>query len=367
MRGKDYQILKRAEIQARLKLPPDQQLTHPESGVVRALDDCPDLPLGPQGMRCRLVVATHPASERKSRVGVTRKASRLRTLLDQLTSGRFYRRRYRRALFASRRGRSMPEPPRTRSKTPTAGGVMPLAARSAGKSSLNGCGTCAWNWAISFILIRYARPRLLLHTSASLKRRLPRLLPHRGMGQQKWPCAGRAGRFSGRDFALQPDGSLRFGCRAVACGALAAHRSRRAPARGLCGHHPQLSPLSCAGAVSMAWYRRHQASSGECAVASPRRRFGAPARGGTGAGDSIDGPACNCCAINASRYTSSLPALPPLAARRLPCPGRSGRILAFRGQIGWRGPARIPTAGPVTIRRFGGTFGFATSLGLATA
>jgi hypothetical protein len=28
MRGKDYQILKRAEIQARLKLPPDQQLTH---------------------------------------------------------------------------------------------------------------------------------------------------------------------------------------------------------------------------------------------------------------------------------------------------------------------------------------------------
>jgi hypothetical protein len=28
MRGKDYQILKRAEIQTRLKLPPDQQLTH---------------------------------------------------------------------------------------------------------------------------------------------------------------------------------------------------------------------------------------------------------------------------------------------------------------------------------------------------
>ena len=38
MRGKDYQILKRAEVQARLKLPPDQHLTHPESGMVpRAL------------------------------------------------------------------------------------------------------------------------------------------------------------------------------------------------------------------------------------------------------------------------------------------------------------------------------------------
>jgi hypothetical protein len=37
MRGKDYQLLKRAEVQARLKLPPDQHLTHPESGMVRAL------------------------------------------------------------------------------------------------------------------------------------------------------------------------------------------------------------------------------------------------------------------------------------------------------------------------------------------
>jgi len=59
MRGKDYQILKRAEVQARLKLPPDQHLTHAESGMVRALYDCPNLPLGSEGMRCRLVVATH--------------------------------------------------------------------------------------------------------------------------------------------------------------------------------------------------------------------------------------------------------------------------------------------------------------------
>ena len=72
MRGKDSQILKRAEVQARLKLPPDQHLTHPESGMVRALYDCPDLPLGPEDMRCRLVVATHQAEVAKSRIGVTR-------------------------------------------------------------------------------------------------------------------------------------------------------------------------------------------------------------------------------------------------------------------------------------------------------
>jgi hypothetical protein len=38
----------------------------------RALYDCPNLPLGPEGMRCRLVVATHPAGATKSRGGVTR-------------------------------------------------------------------------------------------------------------------------------------------------------------------------------------------------------------------------------------------------------------------------------------------------------
>jgi hypothetical protein len=31
MRGKDYQVLERTEVQARLHLPPDQQLTHPRS------------------------------------------------------------------------------------------------------------------------------------------------------------------------------------------------------------------------------------------------------------------------------------------------------------------------------------------------
>src|SRR6266581_4297959 len=72
MRGKAYHLLKRAEIQARLKLPPDQHLTHPESGMVRALYDCPDVPVGPDGVSCRVVVATHPAGEKKSPVGVTR-------------------------------------------------------------------------------------------------------------------------------------------------------------------------------------------------------------------------------------------------------------------------------------------------------
>ena len=59
-------------MQSRLHLPPDQQFSHPESDLVRALYDCPDVPVGPTGHRCRVVVATHPTSEKKSRVGLTR-------------------------------------------------------------------------------------------------------------------------------------------------------------------------------------------------------------------------------------------------------------------------------------------------------
>ncbi len=72
MRGKDYQLLDRPEVQARLHLPADQQFSRPESHLVRTLYDCPDVAVGPAGQRCRVVVATHPASEKKPRVGVER-------------------------------------------------------------------------------------------------------------------------------------------------------------------------------------------------------------------------------------------------------------------------------------------------------
>src|SRR5256884_3419925 len=89
MRGKDYQLVKRAEVQARLKLPPDQHLAHPESGMVRALYDCPDLPLGPEGIRCRLVVATHQAGTTKSRIGVTRSGIVYELFVTKLSQSAF--------------------------------------------------------------------------------------------------------------------------------------------------------------------------------------------------------------------------------------------------------------------------------------
>src|SRR5260370_33270285 len=90
MRGKDYQILKR---DASPGSPETASRPAPDSceigGMVRALYDCPDLPLGPEGMRCRLVVATHQAGATKSRIGVTRAGVVYELFLTKLPQSAF--------------------------------------------------------------------------------------------------------------------------------------------------------------------------------------------------------------------------------------------------------------------------------------
>ncbi len=71
-RGKDYRVLDHPLVQARLHLPPDQVQQRPESQTVRSLYDCPEIPVGPDAVPCRVIVATHPAGKKKSPVGVTR-------------------------------------------------------------------------------------------------------------------------------------------------------------------------------------------------------------------------------------------------------------------------------------------------------
>ena len=73
VRCKDYGLLDLPEVAARLKQPPDQHTTHPESGASRALFDCPNIALLPSGPRVRLLVATHPTSStNKPPIGVLR-------------------------------------------------------------------------------------------------------------------------------------------------------------------------------------------------------------------------------------------------------------------------------------------------------
>jgi hypothetical protein len=71
-RGKEYSVLDHPLVQARLHLPPDQSKPRPESQIVRSLYDCLEVSVGPHGVPCRVVVATHPADSKKSPVGVTR-------------------------------------------------------------------------------------------------------------------------------------------------------------------------------------------------------------------------------------------------------------------------------------------------------
>jgi hypothetical protein len=71
-RGKEYTALDHPLVQARLHLAPDQFQQRPESQMLRSLYDCPGVPVGSEGVSCRVVVATHPAGKKKSPVGVTR-------------------------------------------------------------------------------------------------------------------------------------------------------------------------------------------------------------------------------------------------------------------------------------------------------
>jgi hypothetical protein len=56
---------------------------------VRTLYDCPDVAVGPTGLRCRVVVATHPASARKRRIGLTRTGLVYELFFSQLPQDAF--------------------------------------------------------------------------------------------------------------------------------------------------------------------------------------------------------------------------------------------------------------------------------------
>ena len=101
IRGKEYSLLDHPLIQARLHLPPDQFQQRPESQTVRTLYDCPEIPVGPEGVPYRVVVATHPAGKKKSPVGVTRAGVVYELFFTNLREPRLHSLRCGRAVPAS--------------------------------------------------------------------------------------------------------------------------------------------------------------------------------------------------------------------------------------------------------------------------
>ena len=221
MRGRDYQILKRAEIQARLKLPPDQHLAHPESGIARALYDCPDLPLWPEGMRCRLVVATHPAGETKSRIGVTHAGVVYELFLTKLPQSVFtasdivalylHRGAFENALADEDQEQ---DPDRWVSHTANGQEAWQIVSQ--------------WLWNLRLELGHVLEPTEMRTTEfapalSPAHKESPAQAPVQGYGPAAVALPWKAGRFSGQDFTLQPDGTLRC----PAGQSLVAHERRR--------------------------------------------------------------------------------------------------------------------------------------------
>ncbi len=363
-RGKDYRLLDRAEVQARLHLPPDQQLTQPESGITRALYDCPDQSLGKTGKRVRLIVATHPAGTTKSRIGVTRAGVVYELFLTYLPQGAF-----------------------------TAADVVTLYLhRGAFETVLSDedveqdpdrwCSHSAWGqeawhiisqwvWNLRLELGHQLHPEPVrttefapAHLSAKDQQALSPA-PAQGYGPAVEALPWKAGRFSGHDFVPQPDGTLRC----PAGQSLRVHERRRetdgslrvvyaasirscrpCPLREQCqwqGYATKkprqvsvlLHPLAV-GAAPLLWrdWSRRQ----------PRRA---------------------CLQLHSQRLEVQMEpgssASPPLS------PAPLSRAQRAHYRLGWQERfarnARAPTARRVRIKLFGVPEDFATSLGLATA
>jgi hypothetical protein len=207
-RGKDYTVLDHPLVQARLHLPPDQLQQRPESQIVRSLYDCPEVPVGPEGVRCRVVVATHPADKKKSPVGVTR-------------AGVVYE------LFFT----ALPQQGFTASDVVELylhrGAFEPaLADEDDEQDPDRWCSHSAWGqecWQLVSQWVWNLRLELghqLEPTPMRITEFAPAIPPQNeqaaassapasGYGPPTTATSWKAGRFSGSDFPLQPDGTLR--------------------------------------------------------------------------------------------------------------------------------------------------------------
>ncbi len=366
--GKDYTVLAHPLVQARLHLPPDQIQQRPESQMVRSLYDCESVPVGPEGVLCRVVVATHPASNKKSPVGITR-------------SGVVYE------LFFT----TLPQQAFTASDVVELylhrGAFEPaLADEHREQDPDRWCSHAAWGqecwqvvsqwvWNLRLELGHRLKPTPIRTTefapaisprSEQPATRPASSAPASGYGPPTTATSWKTGRFSGQAFPLQPDGTLRCPAgqelraqerRKEADGSLrvvyaASIRScRPCPLRDQCQWNGSatakprqvsvlLHPLRVAPAPLLwrDWSRR-----------AHRRAW-----------------------MQLLRHQHIEVSLPPPAAAQ----PRTADVIFSRAQrahyrLSWQERlarhARVSTSGQVTIRLFGVPESFAISLGLATA
>jgi hypothetical protein len=360
-RGKDYTVLDHPLVQARLRLPPDQCQQRPESQVVRSLYDCPGVTGGPEGVPCRAVVATHPASKKKSPVGLTREGVVYELFFTNLPQ----------QVFTAcdvvevylHRGAFEPA----------------LADEDAEQDPDRWCSHSAWGqecwqvvsqwvWNLRLELGHQLHPDPVRTTefAPALPPPSPHAAPASGYAPPQVGLPWKAGRFSGQDFALQPDGTLRC----PADQKLLPHEQRR-EADGSLRVVYGASIRSCRPCPL-----REQCQWNGSATAKPRQvslllhplQVGSAPLLWRDWSRRVHRRAC-LQLVRHQRIEVSL--LPPATASA----GKADVILsrAHRAhyRLSWQERlarnARVSTAGQVTIRLFGVPESFATSLGLATA
>jgi hypothetical protein len=203
-RGKDYRLLDHPLVQARLHLPPDQLQQRAESQMVRSLYDCPEIPVGSDGAPCRVIVATHPAGKKKSPVGVTRKGIVYELFFTNLPQQAFTATDV--VELYLHRGAFEPiladedieqDPDR-------------WCSHSAWGQETWQC-LAQWTWNLRLELGHQFKPEPLRTTefAPALSPPPPHAAPVSGYAPPEVGSGWKAGRFSGRDFTLQPDGTLR--------------------------------------------------------------------------------------------------------------------------------------------------------------
>jgi hypothetical protein len=210
-RGKEYAALDHPLVQARLHLPPDQLQQRPESQMVRSLYDCPGVPVGSEGVSCRVVVATHPAGKKKNAVGVTRAGIVYELFFTNLPQQAFTAADV--VELYLHRGAFEPT----------------LADEDLEQDPDRWCSHSAWGqecwqvisqwvWNLRLELGHQLRPDPVRTTafapalspqSEPTATRPPSPSPAAGYGPPTSATSWKTGRFTGADFPLQPDGTLR--------------------------------------------------------------------------------------------------------------------------------------------------------------
>jgi hypothetical protein len=363
-RGKEYAALDHPLVQARLHLPPDQFQQRKVRQMVRSLYDCPEIPVGPEGVLCRVVVATHQAGNKKSPVGVTRAGVVYELFFTNLPQQGFtasdvvelYLHRGALRACADHDEDHEIDPDRWCSHSASLQECWQLVAQ--------------WVWNLRLELGHQLHPDPVRTTefAPALPPPSPHTAPTSGYAPPHVGLSWKAGRISGQDFALQPDGTLRCPVDQK----LSAHEHRREADGTLrvvygasirsCRPCPLRAQCQWQGSTTKK-PRQGSRLLHPLAVGSQpllwkdwSRRFYRRA----------------CIQLVCDQHIEvRLGEEPPGQSRPAPLPAILSRAQRAHSRLSWAERlarnARVPGASPVTIKLFGIPERFAASLALATA